>query len=125
MTRRFFLFLWVFLLIFAQHGALVHATWHAAGSGKYTYDGQARDGGGDVRSCRRSEGQPRSPAAPISQGSPCAFDLAFGQVLGGVHGYCAPPVVAALPAAHAAYRSHSRLGAEAVPALSRGPPVLL
>ena len=62
---------------------------------------------------------------PSGQASLCAFDLAFGQVLGGVHGSAPPalPMVTvdvAIPDVPA-----SRLRAESLSPKSRGPPVFL
>ena len=109
---RLFHCLCIGLLLIAQQAAIVHATWHAGGGLRVT------DAYGPDRS-------PEVPADRSSQGSLCAFDLAFGQMLGGVHGSCAAPVVADLPTAIASDRLNPRLGSESVPALARGPPVLL
>jgi hypothetical protein len=111
MSRRLFHYFCVILLLIAQQGAIAHATWHA-GSDARAHDSDSRD----------HANQQEMPGAPASL---CAFDLAFGQVLGGVHGSCAAPVVSELPAALAAYVFNPRLGSEAVPAHSRGPPISL
>ena len=117
MSRRFFHFLCIALLLAAQHGALVHATWHAA---SHVPAPVCQD---DADACNGYDQQ--SPPRHGGQSSLCAFDLAFGQMLGGVHGSCALPAVAELAAAIAGYTFNPRLGTEAVPAHSRGPPVFL
>ena len=117
MPRRFFHTLCVLLLLVAQQGALFHATWHAS------RDVQATQAAHGYYVDDRDTGP--SPNGRSSQGGLCAFDLAFGQVLGGVHGSCAPLVSADLPAGITAYPFNPRLDSEAVPAQSRGPPVLL
>jgi hypothetical protein len=111
MRRRLIHFLCGFLLLAAQHGALMHATWHA--------------GTGALAHKHAQAANHQSPDDHGRQGNLCAFDLAFGQVLGGVHGSCAQPLTAELPAAVANNAVNPRSGSEAVPALSRGPPVLL
>jgi hypothetical protein len=114
MLRRFFHTLCVVLLLIAQQGAIVHATWHA---------------GGDARKAHANQGHVpeygTDHQTPIGQGGLCAFDLAFGQVLGGVHGSCVLPDIAKLPSAISTYTFNPRLGSEAVPAHSRGPPQYL
>jgi hypothetical protein len=120
MSRGFLHSLCVFLLLVAQQGALVHATWHATGGDAYAQDARAYDGRAHDSRDNKGDGE-----APTGQASLCAFDLAFGQLLGGVHGSCALPVIADLPAAIASYTFNPRLGSEAVPALSRGPPIFL
>ena len=111
MLRRYFLCLCVILLLIAQQGALVHATWHAS-EDAHAHEGHAHDAHGDDV----------SPVGRSNPGSLCAFDLAFGQVLGGVLGACALPLAVETPAAIACYTFNPRLGCEAVPAHSRGPP---
>lgn len=112
MSRRFFHYFCVILLLLAQQGALVHATWHAGEDAHaHAHEGHAQEQAGDHES-----------SAGGSQRNLCAFDLAFGQVLGGVHGACALPLAVELPAAIASYTFNPRLGCEAVPAHSRGPP---
>lgn len=116
MPRIIFHVVCVLLLLIAQQGALVHAMWHAnADSHAHAFDGQTHAPDGDD--------------APLTgqrnQDSLCAVDLAFGQVLGGIHGACALPLAVDLPAAATCYTFNPRLGCEAIPAHSRGPPVLL
>lgn len=110
------------LLLVAQQGALVHAAWHA---GKHTNErldpvtGQASHTPNDSRI---ATGHGNSDDA---QASLCAFDLAFGQMLGGAHGANAPAITAELPTASATYHFVPRCGSDAVPEVSRGPPALL
>jgi hypothetical protein len=112
MSTRFIHYLCVALLLIAQQGALVHATWHAGG------DAHAAQTPHNAADRESSAGQENRD----SQSNLCDFDLAFGQVLGGVHGSSAPQMAAELPAAIATYLFNPRLGSEAVPAHSRGPP---
>ena len=90
MSRRFFHCVCVVLLLVAQQGALVHATWHA-------HEGRAH------APEHAHDGDHGSPSGHSSQGSLWAFDIVFDQVLGGVHGACALPVAVELPAAIASY----------------------
>ncbi len=110
MPRRCFHYLFVALLLIAQQGALVHATWHAGEA--LAHEHHAHDGDA-------------SHEPPAGEGSLCAFDLAFGQVLGGVHGACAPLLAVVAPAAATAWASNPRLSAESIAAQSRGPPLYL
>lgn len=121
MPRRLFHYFCVVLLLVAQQGALAHAAWHAAGSAAHIQD--AHDHDGDAHDQQDTHDH-RSDLSD-SQAHLCALDLAFGEVLGGAHGASALPVVAELPAVVATYVFNPRLGTEAVPAHSRGPPVLL
>jgi len=111
MSLRIFHYLCIALLLFAQQSAIVHATWHAAGDG-HAHEENAPDLDND-------------DYAPGGQGSLCAFDIAFGQLLGGAHGSCAAPMAAVFPEVVASHTFIPRHGSEAVPALSRGPPLLL
>ena len=99
----------IFLLLFAQQSALTHAAWHAFGAA----------------------GAPEQRAAVSSQdGSPpveavlCAFDAAYGQVLGAAAGSApmtAPPALAA----GAPLQSHAPFTVpQFLAPLSRGPPSL-
>jgi hypothetical protein len=109
---RFIHHLCVALLLIAQQGALVHATWHAGGdvhAGQSPYEGI-------------TQVSPTDDENRDSQSNLCDFDLVFGQVLGGAQGSSAPQITAELPAAVATYLFNPRLGTEAVPAHSRGPP---
>lgn len=120
--RRYFHYLCILLLLVAQHSALAHATWHAlghdeahAGDAHAAHEHHAHEHAGDDAQDHHSPADSRHAAL-------CAFDLTFGQLLGGAHGSCALPIVAELPASIATYVFNPRLGTEAVPALSRGPP---
>ena len=113
MPRQFFHYLCIALLLVAQQGALVHAAWHASG-GAQAHAGQAPH---DL-----DQG---SPASQDKQDNLCAFDLAFGQMLGGVHASCGLPLAIEITAQVAVVRHHPRLLSEAIPAQSRGPPQYL
>jgi hypothetical protein len=115
MSTRFVHYLCVALLLIAQQGALVHATWHAAGD---IHAGETQHNAAD----RESSAGQQNRDSQSDQSNLCDFDLAFGHVLGGVHGSSAPQLTAELPAAIATYLFNPRLGSEAVPAHSRGPP---
>lgn len=117
MSRRFFHKLCVLLLLLAQQGALMHATWHASGGAQTGRIAKAQ--------LIHAQGSGDNNKAPSGQRGLCAFDLALGQVLGGVHGSCVPQIIAELPAALAIYPFNPRVTSEAVSAVSRGPPVLL
>ena len=106
------------LLLVAQQGALVHAAWHASAR-LDPVTGQASHTPNDSRI---GNGRGNSDDA---QASLCAFDLAFGQMLGGAHGANAPVITAELPTASATYHFVPRCGSDAVPEVSRGPPALL
>ena len=101
----------IFLLLFAQQAALTHALWHAAG-GDEPRGAHAHDGGAHDHESER-------------QGALCDYHIAFGTLLGGHHG--APVALGALDTAcaHAGSYLTGRITAEAVPAVSRGPPPLL
>jgi hypothetical protein len=115
MPRRLFPILCTALLLIAQYSAQSHALWHAGNEAQCAAGiAQAQPTGGEGRSSGSGD-----------QGKLCAFDLAFGQVLGGAHGACVPllfiPAAAEridLPAARAPH-------AAAVTPKSRGPPPLL
>ena len=113
MSRPVFHYLSIALLLIAQQGALVHAAWHASG-------------GAQARAAHQSE-HPNSTGQerPAGQSSQCAFDLAFGQVLGGAHGACALPLAIEITVRVAAAHHNPRLLSEAIPAQSRGPPQYL
>ena len=67
----------VFVLLFAQHGALTHAVWHAHQS----LPSQQQ---------RSDDGVAHDQHAPETS-SLCVLDAAFGQVLNGVPGNHHPP----------------------------------
>lgn len=108
------------LLLVAQQGALVHSAWHAGADAHAAPPVSVHDGHG------HEANGPETPAGhdPHDEGQRnlCAFDLAFGQVLGGVHGACAPQIAVNLVTSSTAYPFTPRLRSEAVPAISRGPP---
>jgi hypothetical protein len=115
MSRRFFHCICVLLLLMAQQGALVHATWHAGSDAR----AQASPAQEQQRDGRQDSSRPGSKT------SLCAFDLAFGQVLGGTHSPCTP--FAFIAAAVECIRDPAlpQLRAAALTPKSRGPPVLL
>lgn len=127
MSRRVFHYLCIALLLFAQQSAIVHATWHAGGDAhaheKPVDDRHAHDHGHDTDGL--ASGGYDGQGSQGSQGNLCAFDLAFGQVLGGAHGSCVVPNAAELTTVVADHTFNPRLGSEAVPAHSRGPPAFL
>lgn len=123
MMRRFFHYFCIALLLVAQQGALTHAAWHASGGAAHAHDALGAHGAhGHEGHAHDHEGDSESPSG---QATLCEFHLAFGQVLGGMHGACVPLAIADLPVVVSVYVFNPRLGSEAVPALSRGPPVLL
>lgn len=97
----------VLLLLVAQQGALTHAIWHAHQT-KTTHSPSAID----------------KHQTPAGQASLCAFDLAFGQVLGSAHGSGATLTVIAADIERIHDVPAARLHAEALSPKSRGPPVL-
>ena len=114
MPRRLLNALCVLLLLATQQVSLLHAAWHAGVGAPATYgfNGHAttQDAGGKK--------------APAGQERLCAFDLAFGLVLGGSHGTCTPLTFVSTPAERIHDLPVPRLHAEAVSPRSRGPPVL-
>jgi hypothetical protein len=116
LKRAFLQLVCILLLLFAQHGALTHAIWHAHEHlpAQIRTDTDPAHDHDDT-----DDGQ------PLSQSSLCGFDLAFGQVLGGVHSACLHFVAAGSDAEREAQPLHARLSVEPVPALSRGPPFSL
>jgi hypothetical protein len=114
MRRAVFAAVCIFALLIAQFGALTHAAWHA-------HAGQSPDlaHGHDYTNGAHEDEH------PSSQADLCAFDLAFGQVLGGVHAGGALPLAMSPGAETLLDVPASRLRAEALAAKSRGPPVLL
>lgn len=120
--RRHFPYLCILLLLIAQQSALAHATWHAAGRAQ-AHAGDTHAHAAHERSDEHASDHAHDHDEPAGgHANLCAFDLTFGQLLGGAHGACALPIVADLPASIATYVFNPRLGTEAVPALSRGPP---
>lgn len=110
----------VTLLLCAQFGALSHAAWHAGGHAHAAaHDDAALDHFHDHDGALDDE----SPAG--QHAGLCVFDLAFGQVLGGVH--AGAPVLLTVSAGLQSFFDlpHARLHAEALSPKSRGPPALL
>lgn len=107
-----------FLLLFAQFGALTHAAWHAHADIQ-TYVHSAAHDHGDA-------GHTHNDELPVSHHAElCAFDIAFGQVLGGVHACAALALPITGGEIAALDLPVSRLKAEALSPKSRGPPRLL
>lgn len=121
MPRKLIHYFCVVLLLVAQQGALVHAAWHAGGGTAHVHD--AHDHVGDAHDQQNTRDYLGDP--PDSQANLCALDLAFGEMLGGAHGASGLPIMAWLPAEVATTVFNPRLGTEAVPAHSRGPPIFL
>src|SRR5262245_1058845 len=109
--RAFFHCVVVFLLLIAQQGAMLHAVWHA-------YAGQHE------RASVQATAHQNGSGSPSNQAGLCAFDVAFGQMLGFTHS--GGVVLAYMPVA--GVRTHDitapRLHAEVLSPKSRGPPVL-
>ena len=113
MPRRFFHCLCVLLLLIAQQGALSHASWHAGGG--------AQGPAGDSGHTYEADSQPE---APRGQQYLCAFDMAFGQVLGGTHNAGMPTALVLPVSASIHDLAAPRPRAAALSPKSRGPPVL-
>lgn len=103
----------IFLLLFAQQSALTHTLWHAAGS----HDSHALHVSVADHDAHDHE--------PDAQGALCDYHLALGTLLGGHHGAAVPLVLADTACTHGVLPPTGRIAAEAVPAVSRGPPLLL
>ena len=117
-SQRSLHYLCILLLLFAQQVALSHAAWHALGHVPGDAHAHADGHSGHDGDHQHHPDEPSNG----SQAHLCEFDAVFGQVLGGVPGACALPLVADLPASIASYVFNPRLGTEVVPAISRGPP---
>ena len=103
----------VFFLLCAQFGALTHALSHALGlAGANT----------DVVAVAQNAGLGTTPQEN-EPSTLCAFDLAFGQVLGGVHGDGAPLALVSVGSTSALDIPAASRNAEALAPKSRGPPV--
>ena len=113
MRRAVFTAACIFALLFAQFGALTHAAWHA------------HDGHGSHLANVGEGGGANNNEQPSSQAELCGFDLAFGQVLGGLHAGGALPLAIVPGVETLLDLPVARLRAEALAAKSRGPPVLL
>lgn len=115
-ARAFWQFVWIALLLVAQHGALTHAIWHA-----HEYlPAHTQESGYESQSSGDRGGGPQSPQSEL-----CGFDLAFGQVLGGVHGACQHFVAPGLAAERPVQPLHARWAAAPIFFYSRGPPASL
>ncbi len=112
----------IVLLVIAQSGALTHALWHVLGEASAHNSGLTHVAADDAAAHddRLHDGE-----LPAGQAALCAFDLAFGQVLGAAPGggLIALPVVSAAAAIADVPSSHLR--AEALSPKSRGPPPLV
>jgi hypothetical protein len=103
----------IFLLLYTQQIALTHTLWHAAGADDAHVEHSAREHGHD--------GDGDSDA----QRALCTYHLAFDTLLGGHNGSIAVLLFPAHGCAPALLPGSSLVAAEAVPAVSRGPPILL
>lgn len=110
------------LLVIAQFGALTHALWHASGEA-------SEHGGISMPVAAHHAGHAHDGLShdeqPATQAVLCAFDLAFGQVLGMAHGGGLLPLHVAPATVSIPYVPASRLRAEVLSPKSRGPPVLV
>src|SRR5918999_790428 len=113
LTRRLMQLCCIFLLLFSQQTALTHALWHAAG-GDESHAAHAHDADGDAHHHDAD-----------AEAALCAYHLAFGTLLGGHHGAATALALADAACAHAVAHPIGRIAAESVPAVSRGPPLLL
>ena len=104
MRRGFLQFVWIFLLLFAQQGALTHAAWHAHGQPPAQHDSKDK---------------------ASFQGGLCGLHVAFSQVLGGVQATTAQYLVRDGVAERIAQQPRPFGFVETLTPLSRGPPVLL
>ena len=99
------------LVLFAQQAALTHLVWHAVGE----------------RSAQQIElavhEHERTPAQKLA--GLCAYDAAFGQVLGGAFATVPAAFADAAVAQDALHPHGAYTAADALTPRSRGPPVLL
>ena len=105
----------IIALIVAQHAALTHAVWHA----HERMPAQLHTDTGHSHHHDTDDGRP-SPQSGL-----CGFDLAFGDVLGGALGAVLHFAAPAPDSERQQRPLRARLSVDPVPALSRGPPVLL
>jgi len=100
------------LLLIAQQTALTHATWHAAGA----------DPGSNIE---HRDGEPNhedhDENAPTNL---CVYHFALGQVLGGNHGSPCIVLFEGNTCELCLRTSAERTSVEAIPAVSRSPPLL-
>jgi hypothetical protein len=113
MKRRFFNLACILLLLVAQQTAIAHAIWHAHEYG--------RQGPGSACEVACPDGSP----AGHDPAQLCAFDIAFGQVLGGASGSPSALAVADCPGDAPTLLLDSAPRARFLAPLSRGPPTLL
>lgn len=111
----------VLLLLVSQFAALTHALSHVTGR----ISGHEAAQSAILTSTHVHHGGAHDGESPSGQSALCVFDLAFGQVLGGVHASVPPLLAVASDTAPVPDVPTSRLRAEALSPKSRGPPVLL
>ena len=122
---RIFTAVCVVVLLFAQFGALTHAAWHAHAD-IHVIDhasDHAHEHAGGANSNVAHDAH--DSEQPPGQAALCVFDLAFGQVLGGVHACNAPTFTLLQGVETILDVPASRLHAEALSPKSRGPPIFL
>jgi hypothetical protein len=109
--RTLFHCVFAFLLLVAQQGALLHVVWHV-------HDGQLAQ----VQATHEhaTNGNERTSG----QAALCPFDMAFGQVLGAMHGDSMVLVHLAATVERFHDLTAPQLHAEALSPQSRGPPAL-
>ena len=106
----------IIALLVAQHAALTHAVWHAHDRIPAQLN---TDAGHTHHNDDTDDGR------PSSQSGLCGFDLAFGDVLGGALGAVLHFAAPAPDNERQQRPLRTRLSVDPVPALSRGPPILL
>lgn len=97
-------------MLYAQQAALWHVVWHAAAPPTQESDANASE-------------RERAPLPELA--SLCAFDAAFGQVLGGGPATHHSVLSGTGVSQAALHRSRACIVAESLTPRSRGPPVLL
>ncbi len=113
MHRRGLQFVCVGLLLFAQQSALLHAIWHAAKSVR---------GGNPVAVHLGTTGHDDTESG--GKNAQCAFDPAFGTVLGAINAGCSAALVAAAAADPQSWPFLQHIDPKPVRAVSRGPPAI-
>ncbi len=106
MKRVFPQLVCILLLLVAQHGALTHAVWHA-------HESQPA----------QHERHDNTPLSQSGESGLCDFDLAFGQVMGGVCAAAWHLVFSEFDAERIVHLSSTCVAAETPVARSRGPPL--
>lgn len=112
MKRYVLSLLCVLVLGVAQYGALTHAVWHV-----HAPQAEAAH--------HQHAGHERHPPASRQQSDLCAFHAIFAQVLGGATATAAAVAAGDAVPVFAAWPYQPRPSVAAVPAVSRGPPILL